>query len=50
MADASGLRLLKPDEYNPLHATTYGTGELIKAALDQGANKIIICILNSKIK
>ena len=44
MADASGLRLLKPGEYDPLHATTFGTGELIKAALDEGANKIIICI------
>ena len=44
MADASGLRLLKPEEYDPLHATTFGTGELIKAALDKGVNKIIICI------
>lgn len=44
MADASGLRLLKPNEYDPLHATTFGTGELITAALDKGARKIIICI------
>jgi glycerate kinase len=44
MADASGLRLLKPEEYDPLHATTFGTGELIKAALNEGAKKIIICI------
>jgi glycerate kinase len=44
MADASGLRLLKPGEYDPLHATTFGTGELIKAALNKEASKIIICI------
>lgn len=44
MADASGLRLLKPNEYDPLHATTFGTGELIKSALDKDAKKIIICI------
>lgn len=44
MADASGLRLLQPEEYDPLHATTYGTGELIKAALDKDVTKVIICI------
>lgn len=44
LADASGLRLLKPFEYDPLHATTYGTGELIKAALDHGAAQILLCI------
>jgi glycerate kinase len=42
MADASGLRLLRREEYDPLHATTFGTGELIKCALDKGVNKIII--------
>jgi glycerate kinase len=44
MADASGLRLLKTDELNPLRATSYGTGEMIKAALDTGARKIIIAM------
>ncbi|MES1221892.1 MAG: glycerate kinase, partial [Bacteroidota bacterium] len=44
LADASGLRLLHKDEYDPLHATTYGTGELIKAVLDIEAKKIILCI------
>lgn len=44
MADASGLRLLKPEEYNPLYATSFGTGELIKIALDKGVKKIILCI------
>jgi glycerate 2-kinase len=44
MADASGLRLLKPDEYDPMRTTSYGSGELIKGALDKKANKIIVCI------
>ena len=44
MADASGLRLLHREEFDPLHATTFGTGELIKCALDQGVNKIILGI------
>jgi glycerate kinase len=44
LADASGLRLLLPGEYDPLHANTYGTGELIKLALDREVKKIILCI------
>lgn len=44
MADASGLRLLKPAEYDPLHASSYGTGELINAALNKEVDKIILCI------
>ncbi|MEP6616255.1 MAG: glycerate kinase [Ginsengibacter sp.] len=44
LANASGLKLLRPGEYDPLHANTYGTGELIGAALDQPVNKIILCI------
>ncbi len=44
MADASGLRLLKNDKLDPLHATSYGTGELIKRALDKGVSKIIIAM------
>jgi glycerate 2-kinase len=44
MADASGLRLLRHEEFDPLHATTFGTGEMIKCALDRGVNKIIIGI------
>src|SRR6188474_2568470 len=30
MANASGLRLLKQDELNPLKATTFGTGQIMK--------------------
>jgi glycerate 2-kinase len=44
LADASGLRLLELNELDPLHATTYGTGELIQHALDKGVSKIILAI------
>ena len=44
MANASGLRLLRSDELDPLHTSSFGTGELIKNALDRGVNKIIMCI------
>lgn len=44
MAAASGLPLVKPGERNPLVTTTYGTGELIKNALDMGCRRIIIGI------
>ncbi|HYF83313.1 MAG TPA: glycerate kinase [Clostridia bacterium] len=44
MAAASGLPLLRGDERNPMKTTTYGTGELIKHALDKGCKKIIVGI------
>jgi glycerate kinase len=44
MAKASGLALLAPNELNPLEATTFGTGELIKAALDFGIEHVIVGI------
>ncbi|GAB3511292.1 glycerate 3-kinase [Spirosoma knui] len=44
MANASGLQLVKPDELDPLRATSYGTGELIKLALDKGVKEIILAI------
>ncbi|MGI9274304.1 MAG: glycerate kinase [Endozoicomonas sp.] len=44
MARASGLELVAPEDRNPLITTTYGTGELILAALDQGVEKIIVGI------
>ena len=44
MASASGIQLVKKEERNPLYTTTYGTGELIKAALDKGATNIVIGI------
>lgn len=42
MAKASGLTLLTNDERNPLIASTYGTGQLIRHALDAGFRKFII--------
>ncbi|WP_150265597.1 glycerate kinase [Paenibacillus tepidiphilus] len=44
MASASGIQLVDKADRNPLITTTYGTGELIRAALDQGIRKIIIGI------
>jgi glycerate kinase len=44
MADASGLRLLSSDELNPLIATSFGTGEMIRNALDKGVKKIIVAM------
>jgi glycerate kinase len=44
MAQASGLHLLRADERNPMKTTTYGTGQLIKRALDEGAKQIILGI------
>lgn len=44
MAEASGLKLLKPEEQNCMYTTTYGTGELILDAIDKGAQHIILGI------
>ncbi len=44
MASASGLELLSTDQMNPLNTTTYGTGQLIKAALKYGAHKILLAV------
>jgi glycerate kinase len=44
LANASGLRLLSPSSYDPMHANTTGTGELIAEAIAGNAKKIILCI------
>lgn len=44
MAEASGLHLVPKEKRNPLKTTTFGTGELMKAALDKGVSKIILGI------
>ena len=44
MAEAAGLRLLKPEQYEPMLASSYGVGEIILNALDNGAKKIILGI------
>ncbi len=42
MARASGLALLRPEELDPFHAGTYGTGELVLAAIKRGAKQIVL--------
>ncbi len=42
MSSASGLTLLKPEERNPLIASTFGTGELIVDALERGCREIVM--------
>lgn len=44
MAVASGLPMVPEEKRNPLNTTTYGTGELIKEALDAGYRKIFVAI------
>lgn len=44
MAHASGLQLLNESERNALKTTTYGTGELIRHALDRGVEEIYLMI------
>jgi len=44
MAAASGLALLADDQRDARRATTYGTGELIRDALDGGARTIVLGI------
>ena len=42
IASASGLEQVPPEQRNPLITTTYGVGELILAALDEGVRHFII--------
>jgi glycerate kinase len=49
LANASGIQLLKTEELDPLHATSFGTGQQIKYALDLGVKKIILCIGGSAV-
>src|SRR5512145_2386689 len=44
MASASGLPLVPSDKRNPMITTTYGTGELIRKALDMDCKRLIIGI------
>ncbi|MGE0019035.1 MAG: glycerate kinase [Draconibacterium sp.] len=44
MAAASGLELILPEERNPLVTSTFGTGEMIKHAIETGCKKIVIGI------
>mgnify|MGYP001176814579 CR=1 FL=1 len=44
MASASGLHLLAPRELDPLHSSSYGTGQLMKAALDLRPRQLILAV------
>jgi len=44
MASASGLQLLSPRQYNPMKTTTFGTGQLIKAALKYQPRKVLLAV------
>jgi glycerate 2-kinase len=44
MAAASGLALIAEDERDPWAATTYGTGQLIRAAVEAGAAEIMVAV------
>ncbi|MGO2488774.1 MAG: glycerate kinase [Pseudomonas taetrolens] len=44
MAEASGLQLVAPGQRDACTSSTFGTGQLIKAALDEGAQRIILAI------
>lgn len=42
MAEASGLTLLEPQQRDPIRTSSFGTGELIRHALDAGCRRLII--------
>ncbi len=44
MAVVSGLTLVEPGRQNPLKTTTYGTGQLIGAAVAKGAQRLLLAI------
>lgn len=44
MATASGLEMLAGDRRDPMRTTTYGTGELIVAAIEHGAKKVMLTV------
>jgi glycerate kinase len=49
LASASGIELVRRDRLDPMRATSYGTGELIAAALDTGARELLIGIGGSAV-
>jgi glycerate kinase len=43
-AEAIGLALLRPEELDPMRASSRGLGELIHAALDEGPDELLVCL------
>lgn len=44
LAQASGLELVSPVLRSPLYTTSFGTGELILAALEHNIDTVILCL------
>ena len=44
MAQVAGLPLIPPDQRDPTHTTTYGVGELLLAAVADGARRILVAL------
>jgi len=44
LAEVSGLQALTPDERTALHSTTFGVGELVREALDAGADRLLLTL------
>ena len=44
MAEVAGLALVPEPDRNPLHTTTYGVGELIRQAIEEGCRHFVIGI------
>ena len=44
MAEASGLWLLAPDERDALRTTSFGTGQLMRAAIEAGCRRLTLCV------
>ncbi len=42
MSEASGLALVPPERRQPMRATTYGTGQLIRDAVERGARRVMV--------
>ena len=43
-AEAIGLARLRPDELDPMRASSRGLGELIHAALDEDPDELLVCL------
>ena len=44
MSGAAGITLIPAEERNPLHATTYGVGQVLRDAIDRGCRRFIVGI------
>lgn len=44
LARASGLALVAPSQRNPMNTTSFGTGQLIRSAMESGCERVIVCI------